>query len=297
MVEKALKHYYFLDKECPINLKRVARRHEITHAHDLTEVEHFHDFTELVFITNGQGVQVLEGNEYQVSAGDVFVLQGYQRHFFKDARTVEIINIMFAEDTHSELIPPSVKQMEGYKALFILEPQLRSNSKYRNMLRLTREELAPLELVINTMFAELQQKRDGYEMILINRFVELVILLSRYVVGNTNTKTSALLRIGKAIEHLENNYSDDIYTDGLSQLSCMSKRNFMRIFHDAVGMSPNNYLRQIRLQKARAMLRESNRQISEISSLCGFNDSSFFIKCFKGAYEITPNMFRARYKS
>lgn len=296
MVEKALKENYFTDANCPINLKRVARRHEITHAHDLTEIEHYHDFIELVFITNGQGVQVLEGNEYRVSAGDVFVLQGFQRHFFKDARTVEIVNIMFDGEGHGSVIPPSVMQMEGYKALFILEPQLRSNSKYHNMLKLTREEMSPLEVVINTMFAEQQQKNDGYEVILANRFVELVVLLSRHVAGKSDTKTSALIRIGKAIEYLENNFWDDIYTESLSEKACMSKRNFMRIFQDAVGMSPNAYLRQIRLQKARTMLRDTDQQVSEISQACGFNDSSFFIRCFKGAYGVTPNLFRVRFK-
>lgn len=296
MVEKALGQYYFTDPQCPVNLCRVARREYVTHDYDLTEVEHYHDFIEIVFLIKGHGIQVLEGNEYPVSAGDVFVLQGYQRHFFKDANTVEIVNIMFDGLSNPDVIGPKVKLMEGYKALFILEPQLRLKSRYRNMLHLTREELAPLEVIINTMFAEQKQRREGYEQIMINRLEELIILLSRQVSGITDNRARALVRIGKVLDYMENNFAEDIYNEMLSEMACMSGRNFMRIFREAVGMSPNGYLRQVRLQKARALLRDSDRSVDEISSVCGFNDSNFFIRCFKKAYEITPNKFRARFK-
>jgi AraC-like DNA-binding protein len=296
MTEQALGQYYFLDPQCPVNLSKVARRKLLTHDHDLTEIEHYHDFIELVFIMHGQGVQVLEGNEYPVSAGDVFVLQGYQRHYFKDANSVEIVNVMFDGNKNPELIGEKVRQLEGYKALFILEPQLRSNRKYGNMLHLTREELAPLEVIINTMFAEQQHKRAAYEIIMVNRLQELVVLLSRQVSSNTSTKARALVRIGKVVDYLEENYAEDIYNELLAEMAYMSKRNFMRIFQEAVGMPANSYLRQVRMQKACALLSEGNAQIEEVAQLCGFNDHNFFIKCFKKSYGVTPSKFRARYR-
>lgn len=296
MTEKALGQNYFKNEGCPINLSRVDRRHKLTHEHDLTETEHFHDFIELVFIINGQGTQVIEGNEYMVSAGDVFVLQGYQRHFFKDARSLEIVNLMFDGLDNPDIITSRIKQLDGYKALFILEPLYRSNYHYKNMLHLTRDELATIELVLNTMFTEQQQEKDGFEIILLNRLEELIILLSRQYSNINATKARALVRIGKVIDFLENNYQHDIYIETLSEKAFMSARNFMRIFHGAVGMSPINYLKQVRLQKARALLRESNRQVDEIASACGFNDSNYFIKCFRSAYGTTPNKFRSRFK-
>jgi AraC-like DNA-binding protein/mannose-6-phosphate isomerase-like protein (cupin superfamily) len=296
MTEKALGQNYFKNEGCPINLSRVDRRHKLTHEHDLTETEHFHDFIELVFIINGQGTQVLEGNEYLVSAGDVFVLQGYQRHFFKDAGSVEIVNLMFDGLNNPGIITERVRQLDGYKALFILEPQFRSNYRFKNMLHLTRNELAMIEVVLNTMFAEQQQKKEGYEIILVNRLEELIILLSRQYSNIKTTKAKALVRIGKVIDFLENHYHENIYIEALSEMAYMSKRNFMRTFQGAVGLSPINYLKQVRLQKARALLRESNRQIEEISSLCGFADSNYFIRCFRQAYGTTPNKFRVRFK-
>ncbi len=296
MTEKALGQNYFKDDECPINLSRIDRRKNKSHDFDLTETEHFHDFIEVVFILNGHGTQMLQGNEYEVRAGDVFVLQGNQKHYFKDAGSVEIVNLMFDGINNSDLINEKVKLMEGYKALFILEPTYRSKHHFKNMLRLTRDELATIEVILNTMFVEQEQKNDGYKVILLNRLEELVVLLSRHYSNIKTTRAKALLRISKVIDFIETNYQKNINIDELSEMAFMSKRNFMRVFKGAVGLSPINYLKQVRLQKARFLLRETNRQIYDISDLCGFTDSNYFIKCFKKTYGTTPNKFRIRYK-
>jgi transcriptional regulator GlxA family with amidase domain len=75
----------------------------------------------------------------------------------------------------------------------------------------------------------------------------------------------------------------------------MSKRNFQRIFKRAIGMSPINYLIQVRLQKARKLLRESGYDMNDVAVMCGFSDSNYFIKCFKEAYHTTPLKFRQKF--
>jgi len=296
MTRQALGKNYFKNKDCLINLTRIDRRQNLTHEYDLTETEHFHNFIELVFIINGQGTQVLEGNEYLVSAGDVFVLQGNQRHYFKDADHVEIVNLMFDGINHPDMINDQIRQLDGYKALFILEPHYRAKHNFKNMLRLKRNELASIELILNTMFMEQENKREGYSMILSNRLEELIILLSRHYSSIETTKAKTLVRISKLIDFMENNYSETLNIEELSERAHMSKRNFMRIFKGAVGLSPIHYLKQVRLQNARTMLRETNMQVSEISDSCGFTDSNYFIKCFRNAYSTTPYKYRMRFR-
>jgi len=193
------------------------------------------------------------------------------------------------------LINENIKQLDGYKALFILEPQYRSNHHFKNMLRLTRDELATIEVILNTMFYEQEQKKEGYEIILVNRLEELIVLLSRHYSEIKTTKAKTLVRIGKVIDYIETNYREAIHIDELSDMAFMSKRNFMRIFKESVGLSPIIYLNQVRLQKARSLLRETNRQVIEIAAMCGFSDSNYFIKCFRRAYGTTPNRFRTRF--
>jgi len=293
---QALGNNYFNFNKCSINLARVYQEHHLSHAHDLTETEHYHDFIEIVIIMHGHGVQVLEGNEYSVSAGDVFVLQGNQKHYFKDASQVEIVNVMYDGIKNPEMIPDRIRQLEGYNALFILEPQYRAHYHFKNMLRLNREELSKIEIMLNVMFHEQQQKQEGFEMVLNNRLQELIILLSRHYSNIQSTEAQSLVRISKVLDFIESNLSSKVYIDDLAQMAFMSKRNFMRVFKRAVGLSPVQHLTQVRLQNARKLLRETNRQIADISLACGFSDSNYFIKCFKKSYGTTPFRFKSRFK-
>ncbi len=294
MVIKALGLHYFEDEEFPLNICRIERKENITHEFDLTEVEHFHDFNELVFIIKGKGIQVIEQHEYLVSAGDVFVLQGNQKHYFKDPSGIEIVNVMFTTNKKYKLISDAVRKLEGYNALFILESQYRALHHFKNKLHLDRSEMAKLEFILNSMILELNNKLDGYKSLMANKLEELIILLSRHYSSLEATEAKALVRIGKVIDYLENNSSDKIYLDQLAEIAFMSTRNFQRIFRKAVGSSPSNYLMQIRLQKARKLLRNSDNPIAEIAVDTGFGDSNYFIKCFKKEIGITPVKFRMR---
>ncbi len=294
MPTKALGSDYFDINSYPIHICKVERMQNVTHPADLTEIEHYHDFIEIALILRGQGVQIVDNNEYAVSAGDVFVLQGMQRHYFKDASGLEIVNIMY-DDKIRDLISPSVKQMEGYKALFILEPQYRVLHHFKNKLHLDRSDMAKLEYVINTMIMEQDSKQEGYKIIIENRLEELIVLLSRYYSRLEATEAQALVRIGKVIDYMESNYNANIYLDQLAEMSNMSTRNFQRIFKKAVGSSPTTYLTQIRLQKARKLLRESDLSIADIATEIGFADANYFIKSFKKETGTTPVKFRMRY--
>jgi len=295
MTDKALGSNYFKEPSFPLSVKKVDRKFNISHSADLTEIEHFHDFTEIVFIIKGKGIQMIEEQEYPVSAGDVFVLQGNQKHYFKEAGAVEIVNVMYDAKKNKNLISEPIRKLEGYKALFILESQFRARHYFKNKLHLVRSDMAKLEIILNSMILELDHQFEGYQLILKNRLEELIILLSRYYSRLDATEAQSLVRIGKVIDYLEENFAEKIYLDGLSEMAFMSTRNFQRIFKKAVGSTPSNYLMQIRLQRARKLLRETGLPVSEIADVTGFGDGNYFIKCFKTENELTPNKFRLRY--
>lgn len=95
---------------------------DLTHKYDFTEVEHYHDFTEVVFIIKGHGIQVVESFEYEVTVGDVFVLQGNQRHYLIDACHVEIVNVMYDDRNFPDLISTEIKKLKGFKRSFKATP-------------------------------------------------------------------------------------------------------------------------------------------------------------------------------
>jgi AraC-like DNA-binding protein len=58
------------------------------------------------------------------------------------------------------------------------------------------------------------------------------------------------------------------------------------------GLTPVDFIRQMRLKYAAGILRESDRNVSETAYLTGFNDVKYFSKCFKEMFGISPKEYR-----
>ena len=72
----------------------------------------------------------------------------------------------------------------------------------------------------------------------------------------------------------------------------MSRVQLYRKVKALTGKTPVEILRQMRVERARELLLTSDKSISEIAYACGFNAPSYFTKCFKDAYGLTPGELR-----
>lgn len=91
--------------------------------------------------------------------------------------------------------------------------------------------------------------------------------------------------INAAIE--EQIRKDDFSVDALADTMCMSKANFYRKFQAMTGTSPNEYLKNYRLNRAASMIADGAR-INEAAEAVGFYSSSYFAKCFKAKFGVLP---------
>ena len=60
---------------------------------------------------------------------------------------------------------------------------------------------------------------------------------------------------------------------------------------ETLDTTANNYIRDVRIQKAEELLRSSSLQINEICYRVGFQTPSYFIKCFRKKYGQSPNEY------
>lgn len=79
----------------------------------------------------------------------------------------------------------------------------------------------------------------------------------------------------------------------LSRLAGLSETHFSRIFKDAFGTSPIDWLRRERISQAKRRLADTHDDIKEIAEQVGYNDRYFFSKDFKKHTGLTPTQFRA----
>ena len=71
----------------------------------------------------------------------------------------------------------------------------------------------------------------------------------------------------------------------------MGKMQLYRKLKSLIGLSVTEYLRSERLKTAAVLLKKGNGNISEIAYSVGFNDLSYFSKCFKEMYHCSPSEF------
>jgi transcriptional regulator GlxA family with amidase domain len=125
-----------------------------------------------------------------------------------------------------------------------------------------------------------------------NKLEEIIIFLSRKYSQISIPKAKSLMRIGKAIQFIENNFQNNIYIQELADMGFMSVRNFQRIFKDATGLSPNDYLLELRIQHSSKLLTETDSAIYDISAQVGISDWFYFSKAFKRKFGVSPMKYR-----
>ncbi len=96
----------------------------------------------------------------------------------------------------------------------------------------------------------------------------------------------------QAIGHVEKNIADEHYSvEQLSNDLCMSRMTFYRKIQSATGQKPTEFIRTIRLRRAAELLRENRLTITEISYATGFSSVSYFSRCFRTMYGVSPTQF------
>lgn len=100
------------------------------------------------------------------------------------------------------------------------------------------------------------------------------------------------LKIGQAVSYIGQNYNHDINMAMVSNEISMNYSAFSLAFKEVTGQNFVNYLREIRMQKAKQLLDETDKRVLEISTLIGYEDEKHFMKSFKSMYGVTPSEYR-----
>jgi signal transduction histidine kinase/ligand-binding sensor domain-containing protein/DNA-binding response OmpR family regulator len=95
---------------------------------------------------------------------------------------------------------------------------------------------------------------------------------------------------------MESNISNGSFTvDQLCTLAGYGRTVFFNKLKSLTGLSPNEYIREVRIKRAAQLLEVGEYTISQITYMVGMNDSRYFSKCFKQKYNMTPTEYRDKY--
>lgn len=141
--------------------------------------------------------------------------------------------------------------------------------------------------VVQRIVNELEGKNSYYQYLVVMYYVELLVLIYRYMSENylPICQNDALKR---AISFIRFNYHKDISINDVAIQADISERYLRSLFSQYLNISPLDYLNQIRINKSIELLRNTELSVKEICFQCGFQSPQYFSRIFKQQTGISP---------
>ena len=100
------------------------------------------------------------------------------------------------------------------------------------------------------------------------------------------------MNISKAIEYMEQHYTEHISNKHLAKLCSISQDCFIRTFKMYYDTTPRQYILDLRIKKAKEMLVSHSRNVNEIAYSLGFESATYFSNMFKKKVGVSPNQYK-----
>jgi AraC family transcriptional regulator len=150
------------------------------------------------------------------------------------------------------------------------------------------------------MVSEIAQEKMGHTQMLDSFVRQLVIHLLRLHLTVRKSAKIELSRAGfvdrrlrRAIEFMHDNYSRELALEEIATAAYLSEFHFARLFKQITGITPHVYLANLRIERARKLLAETQIPIIEIAAMVGYQSHSHFTKIFKSVTGLTPREYRS----
>lgn len=156
---------------------------------------------------------------------------------------------------------------------------------------------AQIEAIAMLLLAESQHRGSGSRLYLDSLANALAIDLLRHhatarAVVPVYAGGLSSRQLDRVLDYINAHLEEAIALEQLAQLLDLSQFHFSRLFKQSVGLSPYQYLLRQRVERAKELLKQTNRPISDIAFECGFNSHSHLSKQFRQVTGVTPKTYR-----
>ncbi len=136
-----------------------------------------------------------------------------------------------------------------------------------------------------------RKKTTGYMMKCMSELYGIIYSMKReYEAGYISESKSNIL--ASAVSHIHREYTNEsMNISYLAQLCSISETYFRRLFFKTYGMSPVKYINNLRIERAKELIKSDMYSICEVALLSGYKDESYFSREFKKATGVCPSKY------
>lgn len=236
------------------------------------------DIYKIHFIHSGRGIVKVEGGTFELTGGQAFLAYPERVIFYQadqdDPWTYSWIG--FSGDQVEEILGRT--RLTPSTPVFPMDTQLMPQ---------LYERLNEAEETAATRDLRLQA--------LLHEFLTLLVELAPASGHPSSAKTQAKdAYIHRCLDFLHSHYSEEITVGQLAAIVGLDRKYLSTLFKRALGMPPQQYLLNYRMEKACGLLRKGHYSIAEVARSVGYQDALLFSKMFKKTGGVSPSDYRDR---
>lgn len=238
------------------------------------ERPYWHEQLEIMYFAEWNGLLMCGGVEYQVSPGNIYIVNCNELHYFSNSDVT--VNYCIT-----------------------IEPEFFKNVKIEHIIfESVIHNDAFIQGCITDAFKEFYQQKDNWDMAVTGKTYELITYILRNYKKCSLSKTKYKTRntqqqlIQKIIKYISKNYNQRLTTSSLAKAFHINEQYLCSIFKSETNQTALNYINDLRVKNSLPLIKNTNEQISIIAQNVGFDDVNYFSRIFKKYIKMTPTEYR-----
>lgn len=294
-IDRAL---YMLDSSNTVNAQKLLSAGKLitlrTHTRFIHFPEHTHDYVEVIYMCSGETTHIVNGKEIRLEQGDLLFLNQSATHEVCQAGEQDIaVNFIVLPEFFSAPLS-MIGEEETPLRKFLVDCLCGQNSG-AGYLYFDVSEVKPIQnLLENLLWILLQETPTKRKMSQMTMALLFLQLLSHTEMLSTDSQGDQV--VWQVLRYVESNYANGSFAELTQQLhydaSWLSREIKRR-----TGKTYTQLIQEKRLAQAAFLLRNTDRNVSDIALAVGYENISYFHRIFADAYGKSPRGYRVQEKT
>ncbi|MBO8165475.1 MAG: helix-turn-helix transcriptional regulator [Brevibacillus sp.] len=242
--------------------------------------KHHHKIFQILYALDGSGKISLDDKLYDFSQNQIAFIVPYTNHSIESHAKLTVLVLSFREE--------SIKRMINGDLFRVVK-------KESYVHELSPFAASEIRLLLKKILYE-QQHLDVISAYAIPIYLMNVLMILERSKSEVQYADANILRAERMRAYLESHYFQGITTKDLAAMFEISSRYVNEIFKERFRTTPMQYLNSVRIDRAKHLLVETDKDIVTICFEVGFENMSTFYRSFKNLVGISPNKYRDGYR-
>ncbi|CAI6069816.1 helix-turn-helix domain-containing protein [Cohnella sp. JJ-181] len=251
---------------------------------------HWHDALEINMIKSGAGYYIINGERFEFRQGDILLINSNDLHCAYETRDLVLQVVSFDGSWLTGTLRYDPEILAPFKEMGV---------SFSNLLDRAHPRIGTLRSLLLEMQAEhigAQRSHTSLVYACLHQFLAYVNRDFRAPRqgGGAALGAGKLEKIRRVIHAMETDLAHPWTLQELAERVYLSPSRFCDVFRRTVGVPPQVYLIQLRLEQAVNLLESTDRKILDIALECGFRTLSNFNRLFNRQYGCSPRTVRCK---